>query len=199
MRKLTLHKKTGFRVIEINKPIIIRDFRFILFYTTEYLLPRCKQFNLPAGDYWVDSGNFKAMDFPIKYRLANLPAKVRNYAKPTDFKIQFAPNPSKCTIFWDLKKIVFDSSFKDMPLPVIDFVRLHEFGHSYYGTTNPYASYKEKQYYEKCADKWAGNAMLVKGYNPSQIGEAPIVSLSDAQIDRMYLMKETVKNYYETY
>jgi hypothetical protein len=37
---------------------------------------------------------------------------------------------------------------------------------------------------EKYADLFAANEMLKKGYNPSQIGVAPIDSLSEMQYER---------------
>lgn len=175
MRKLELTKKTGFKVTDIYKPIIIRDFRGIMFYSTEPMIPRVKEFNLPAGTYMVDTGYFVPMNNPVKYPLVKLPVFERLFPKPKNFEIRFGNNPNKCSIFWDLGFILFDESFREKPLPQLYFILFHEFGHARYKT-------------EKFADLYAVNCMLKKGYNPSQIGFAPIESLSDNAIERKKLV-----------
>lgn len=166
MRKLEVSKKTGYKVNDIYSPIVIRDYRGIMFYTTEPLLPRVKEFNLPVGSYMVDSGYFSPMTFPVQYKLIRLPFPERFLPKPKDFVICFGDNPNKCTIFWDKGIIMFDNSFREKPLPQLYFILFHEFGHARYKT-------------EKYADLYAVNSMLAKGFNPSQIGMAPIQSLSN--------------------
>ena len=177
MRKLELNKKTGFVVNDPFKPIVIRDFRGILFYSTEPFLPRVKEFNLPSGVYFVDSGYFSPKNFPVKYKYIKLPVAERLLPKPSGFDVRFGNNPNKCTIFWDKGYILFDESFREKPLNQLYFILFHEFGHSIFKT-------------EKYADLYAANCMLGKGFNPSQIGIAPIESLSDAAEER----KENVVN-----
>lgn len=171
MRKLVLDKKTGYEITDPYKPVVIRDYRGMLFYTTEPLLPKVTKFNLPEGTYFIDSGFFRKMPAPVKYHLADLPMKERSFDKPYDFKLVFGTNPNKCSIFWDEKTILFDDSLKDYSLPELFFILYHEIGHSYYLT-------------EKYADLFAANFMLIKGFNPSQITTAPITSLSSKQLVR---------------
>jgi hypothetical protein len=171
MRRLKLHTKTGFRIRDVFAPVLVRDFRGTLFYSTEWLVPKVKEFNLPAGDYLVMSGAFSPMENPVKYPLYPLPKFERNRNKPYNFKIRFGNNPNKCTIFWDKRTIFFDNSLKEIPLPELDFIKFHEYSHSRFAT-------------EVYCDLMAANYMLVKGYNPSQIREAPIKSLSEKQFER---------------
>ena len=181
MRKLELSKKTGFKVNDIYKPVVIRDFRGVLFYSTEPFLPRVKEFNLPGGTYFVDSGYFTPMVFPVQYKYIKLPLAQRLLPKPTDFKIMFGNNPRKCTIYWDKKYILFDNSFREKPLNQLYFILFHEWGHSIYKT-------------ETYADLYAANCMLGKGFNPSQVGEAPVNSLSDASMDRKEIVVSKLLN-----
>jgi len=182
MYDLTVSEKTGYRVTDVYKPINIRDERGILFYTTETMLPRVKMFNLPAGNYRVDSGSFKEMENPVPFKLIPLPTPERKFPSPIGFEFKFEPNPHKCTINFIEKKITFDLSFKEMSLPQIYFVLYHEYAHQFF-------------HVEKWADVLASNFMLVKGFNPSQIGYAHITSLSCNQIHRK---KFNVKKLIET-
>ena len=170
-RRLFLKDKTGFEVNDIFKPIVIRDFRGILFYSTEGMTPNVARFNLPAGEYYIDSGNFRALGRPNQVTLSTLPFPERFYPSSENFKIAFGTNPHKCTIFWKEKLILFDNAFKEKPLSYIDLILFHERGHSLYKT-------------EKYADLYATNEMLKKGYNESQIGTAHLESLSPAQYER---------------
>ena len=171
MRRLTLGIKTGFKVNDPTKPILIRDNRLILFYDTESLLPRVTYFNMPAGRYWVEKGFFSESILPRIYSLSMLPPPERVMPDPTGFDIVFDNNPHKCSIFWDEKTIVFDNSFASKSEPEIYFVLFHEYGHQLYKT-------------EKYADLYAANKMKILGFNPSQIGFAQNSSLSDAQDHR---------------
>lgn len=167
MRKLTIDKVTGFKITDPFKPVVIRDFRGTRFYSTESMLPRVKKFNLPPGTYFVDSGYFQKLPFPVRYNLIRLPFPQRLLPAPKSFTIMFGRNPNKCTIFWDEKVILFDDSFREKPLPELNFIKYHEFGH---------AKYKD----EHLADIYAANSMLRNGYNISQTGMAPLQSLSDS-------------------
>jgi len=168
---IILNRKTGFESLEPKKPIIIRDFRGRIFYDTSELEKPVKRFNIPEGKYSIDSGTLKRLKEPVKFSLSPLPLPERIYPSPYKFKILFGVNPNKCSIIWKKRTILFDNSFKSAPLPSIFFILYHEYGHQLYKT-------------EKYADLFSTNEMLKKGFNNSQIGKAPIVSLSSKQIDR---------------
>lgn len=182
MKSFTLAAKTGFRVKDIYKPIVIRDFRGISFYNTEPILPKVKFFNLPAGKYFLDSGHFERLPNPIKYPFLKVPRFERFRKVPSHFKMLFANNPNKCTVDWDRGTITFDNSMKEDPLTELDFIRYHEYSHARYKT-------------EKFCDLMAVNYMLAKGYNPSQIGRAQIESLSDKAYDRKIFVLQKLKEY----
>lgn len=172
MRKLVLTTKTGFRVKDVNQPINIRDDRGILFYTTEFLVPKVKEFNLPKGTYFVDSGSFTSMAFPRSFPPIILPPRERfGYPNPKGFEVIFDKNPNKCSVDWNDRVIIFDNSFKDRPWYEIDFIMNHEFGHRFYKT-------------EKYCDLYAAYKMYKMGYNTYQIGLSSIDSLSDNQVPR---------------
>lgn len=181
MRKLDLTKKTGFKVTDIYKPIVIRDFRGILFYSTEPMLPKVKDFNMPAGTYFVDSGYFVPMPFPVQYHYIKLPIAQRLLKKPSNFDVRFGYNPNKCTIFWDENYILFDDSFREKPLNQLYFILFHEFGHAKYST-------------EKYADLYAANCMLSMGFNIYQIGSAPVESLSENADSRKIFLVDKLLN-----
>ncbi len=204
MRSFTLNEKTGFQINEPNTPVNIRDERGILFYTTEPILPTYF-FNLPKGRYFVDSGNFTPLRSPVNFRLQKLPPAEKAFGiKPTHFKIEFAPNPDKCTIYWPEKLIVYDTSFEDKPQPQTQFIFEHECGHSMYGYQRPGSDREAylqnkipgvKYFYNEAegyCDMYASNEMLKKGYNPSQIMAAPRETLSDRQEMRKELVEETM-------
>lgn len=193
VRTLTLSKKTGFMVTEPNTPINIRDDRGIMFYTTEPILPTYV-FNLPAGKYIVDSGSFKPMAKPMPFKLESEPMpETAVPVMPVNFKIEFAPNPNKCTIFWPEKMIVFDTKFIDSPYPDIFFIYFHEFGHSKYGFDRLYTPEQAEAF----CDLYASNAMLKMGFNPSQIKKTPHDTLSEKQNYRKNFIDEVMlKNAY---
>lgn len=171
MHRLKVFTKTGFRVKDIYTPIVIRDLRGVIFYNTNSLVPKVKNFNLPEGEYLVDSGYFTAMETPVNYPLYKLPPFERNRKKPLDFQIKFSSNPNKCTVYWHKKIILFDNSIKELSKPQLDFILFHEYAHARFKT-------------EVYCDLMAANYMLVKGYNPSQIRVVPIKTLSDKQAKR---------------
>lgn len=170
MKRLTLHKKTGFLNLTPTRPVVIRDFRGIMFYDTTGLR-NVKRFNLPEGVYFIDNGNIVPMKHPVKHRLNKVPLRERKLNAPFNFKVYFGNNPNKCTISWTDKTIFFDNKLKFKTLPELYFILFHEYSHSVYGT-------------EKYADLMASNLMKIKGFNPSQIGSAPITSLSKKQKKR---------------
>lgn len=175
MHKLVVMKKTGYQITDPQTPVIIRDNRGILFYSTEALTPKVKQFNLPTfGNgmtYLVESGSFKEMPFPVPASYVKLPSLSRRFPSPFDFKILFGVNPNKCTVKWNEKEILFDNSFLEKPLPQIFFILYHEYAHAFFSS-------------EVLCDRMAANYMLAKGFNPSQIGSSSITALSSKQLHR---------------
>lgn len=167
MIPLKLNKKTGFKNLSFIEPVIIRDFRGKLFYSTEGLR-KVDKFNLPSGNYTIDSGKIAKLKMPVKKILIKLPPPQRYLKPPLNFDVNFGNNPNKCTIFWNKHLILFDYALKEKTLPELYFILYHEFAHSLYKK-------------EKLADLCAGNLMLRKGFNESQIGAAPITSLSSYQ------------------
>jgi hypothetical protein len=168
---LTVRQKTGFYRLNLKEPVILNDFRGFEFYNTSRLKKPVKQFNLPEGSYTIVSGKFKPMSTPVNFPLPALPKPQRNLKKPMDFDVIFANNPFKCTVNWDDKTITFDNDFKRKPLNELYFILYHEFGHHAFKS-------------EHLADLYSARVMLNKGFNPSQIGLAPINSLSEKQLIR---------------
>jgi hypothetical protein len=170
VEQLILHKKTGFKNLFPYRPVVIRDFRGIVFYSTIGLSP-VEYFNLPEGKYFIDSGTIQILPKPNKKKILPLPTVERVMPSPENFSIVFAENPNKCTVDWAKKMITFDNSFITCELPVIYGMLYHEMGHQYYDT-------------EKYCDLFACNMMLQKGYNESQCGKWPLLSLSHEQFER---------------
>lgn len=200
MRPLNLVTKTGFRITRPEIPVIIRDSRGVMFYSTEPVLPNVKEFNLPAGKYFVDSGVFSQMEQPVRYRLPKLPPRQRNRPFPTDFKLLWGNNDKKCTVDWDRKTITFDQSMSESPLSHLDFIKYHEFGHARYGTnvdtSRPELVTPEQWVMvmdaEKKADLFAVGCMLRKGYNPEQIAESQVDGLSHKQGERKEFITDVI-------
>lgn len=179
MHKLIVNGKTGFRIRDgyENVPVIIRDWRGVLFYSTEDTVPNAKEFNLPdlkgPTEYYVDSGYFSKMEKPVEWNLHKLPPIERNWEDPTKFKISFGTNRNKCTINWGQGWILFDNQYKDAPLPVLYFLLYHEYAHRYYKT-------------EKWVDSLAFNYGMKKGFNPNQFAKVPVTTLSERQTERKW-------------
>lgn len=165
MLRLHLDKKTGFTSA---LPFNIYDDRGIIFYSSSFTDKIDKGerllFNLPPGDYLYD-GVIRRLDKPVDYKLKKLPPKERRRKKKT-YKIIYGNNPNKCTIFYDKGIILFDNSFKKLPLFVRWNIYYHELGHHFYKT-------------EKYADLYAYNAMLKKGFNLTQIGLTSLITLTN--------------------
>ncbi len=183
MQGLILSKKTGFVNKSPKIPIIIRDFRGKVFYSTEGL-KEVKSFNLPEGDYFVDSGNFSQISRPVEFNKIPLPAPERKFENPENYSIVFDINPNKCTINWAHKTITFDLSLLNLSIPQLFMILYHEYGHTLYKT-------------EKYADAFAVNRMLQKGFNPSQIGKGHVNTLSKHQVERKnFIVNNLINNAY---
>lgn len=144
----------------------ILDERQIKFYGSNFTRKGTQglpvEFSLPIGLYYVD-GNIQRIK-PFVRQLPVLP-KIERLKEQGDYEIIFAPNPNKCTINYLLKTITFDPVYKTYPKFVLFFILYHEFGHTIYQT-------------EEKADIAAVWIMLKRGYNKSQIGLAPYLTLS---------------------
>lgn len=182
MKIINITNKTGFLNTTPDVPVVIYDYRGIIFYNSMWLNNPPKKFNLPAlgYPYYLESGNLIQLPKPINYKMIKLPKKERNLKyNPENFKILFGNNKNKCSVIWDKHIILFDNSFKNKPLFIIYFILFHEFGHKYYKT-------------EKYCDLYARNKMLEKGFTPFQTGLAPLQSLYSYNIDRKKLIINNV-------
>lgn len=170
MRKLILENKTGFRS---SLPFIINDNRGILFYDSTFTDHIAKghilEFNLPAGIYSYD-GSFIKLDSPVDFENIVLPPKERNIQQ-RKYRIEYGNNPNKCTIFYEAGLILFDNSFRNVPLYIRYGIYFHELGHLWYRT-------------EEKADLYMIKKMYELGFNPSQIGRVPLMSLSNNSFER---------------
>jgi len=165
MRDLEIPEKTGFRT---TLPFVILDRYKNIFYTDEFTEHIANgdvlNFNLPKGSYFYD-GYFIKLPQPVKQKEIILPKPDRNYDKGVLFKIKYGDNPNKCSIYHDKKIIFFDNQFLRAPVFIVYDIYFHELGHLYYSD-------------EKNADLFATKAMLELGFNKTQIGLAPSLSLS---------------------
>lgn len=161
---LRITKKTGFKNLDPFTPVIITDMRELPFYSTENILPNY-EFNLPIGTYKLKQGKIIPQSNPVRFKLPILPPPERNKPAPVDFKLVINSNPHKAYIDWVNKVIAFNRDLLNKPLPHIYFILFHEYGHHLYKS-------------EHLADLFAVRKMLLRGFNPSQIGTSPIVTLS---------------------
>lgn len=172
--------------IEVYKPALaytdspeikIYDERGILFYNSAWAKRFTGVFSLPKGKYST-SAPLKIIRPLKRNKLKLLKFERRKPHNWEDFTIQYGNNPHKCTIYHGQKRILFDTSFKDAPKYQLMFILLHEKGHKYYKS-------------EAKADHYAIRGMWLRGYNKSQIGLAPLLTLSP----RSYERKKQVINY----
>lgn len=170
--RLVVDEPSGFRVIN-NKPVIILDELGNEFYSTDLLETTVTEFNLPIGTYYILQGKIAKMPEMVKYPINPLPKPERLMRDdPENFEIKFVENPFTGSVFWDVKKIYLDNGLCELPLPSLVFVLYHEYAHRYYVT-------------ESHCDLYAANRMLQEGYNPSQIGEGVVKTLSASNYARM--------------
>lgn len=167
MPRLTVKKKTGYRNVT-GKPIRIYDDRGIIFYDTSQYDNIIWHFNLPPGTYFIESGKFREMARPVEYPLASLPApEYRNAPNIDNFDVVIRKNPHVGSVHFYSGTVVLDENLvKNRPRAEICLILLHEKGHQFYAT-------------EEYCDRYAANQMLRMGYNPEQIAEASILTLSD--------------------
>ena len=179
MKEFAVGKKTVFFSL---KPVVIYDYRGIIFYDSSFVKKFSGFFSLPRGKYKTDSEfvekNIKFND-PSKIKL---PPFERNYFHNWDeFKINFSTNPNKCTISHKDKTITYDKSFCSKPLFILYFILAHEMGHNYYTD-------------EINADRFAVKKMLEWGFNLSQIGMSPLLALSEKNEERRIKVIDTLIN-----
>lgn len=178
--RIRLRDKCGFRNITGN-PVVILDSRGVIFYDTRQSETPVWEFNLPAGEYFIERGKISEMPSPVDYPLLPMPAPERNKrGNPELFKLEFGVNPMKASIDWVNKKILFDNELKRWPLPALMFILYHERAHKYYAT-------------EALCDRYASNEMIRAGYNPSQIGNS-VLTLSEKQHARKEFLIDSLNN-----
>lgn len=176
-----LNEKSSFQINDRNIPVIIRDPRGKLFYSTEPMIPKVEKFNLPKGMYFIDSGNFNKKERFEIWPLPALPSPERDVGiDPKTFEIIIGFTPHKCVINWRRGDIIFDNKLTEKSIPAIDFIINHEYAHRFYIT-------------EKFCDLYAAVKMLIDGYNPTQTGIAHTDALSDKAYNRMLYVWSKLK------
>lgn len=167
--KFTVDKKTTYHTPDSRLRIF--DFRGVIFYDSNWIKNFKGLLTIPKGEYHT-LNKLKIINKGKNNFIVKMPKHERDLKHDfTKFKIEFAPNPNKCTIFHDKNLIQFDDSFKKAPWFQLVFILMHEKGHNYYAT-------------EHLADKYAVKQMLKKGYTPIQICLAPLLTLSGRAYDR---------------
>lgn len=180
MKSLVLNTKTGFSSL---LPFSVYDSRGIIFYSDKFttVISEGKRlfFNLPKGEYLI-KGFIQRLAKPIENDVIELPEPER--IKPLrNYRIVYKNNPNKCTIYYNIRLIVFDIAFKKYPKFIRDNIYFHEIGHHYYKS-------------EHLADLFAAKKMLEKGYNKSQIGLTSLLTLSEKSDYRKSFIFEKLKN-----
>lgn len=181
MTKFVVREKSGFSSVDYL--IKVFDNRGILFYFRENLEGKKITFNLPKGMYQTQNTLYKTS--PLNYKLINLPIPNNKKKLPSEFKIYYIKNPHKCSVDNRRHIIYFDLSFKNMPLPVKDYIKFHELGHYFYSG--------QGQRSEILCDLFAANQMLKVGYNKSQIAWAQRGTLGQTETSKE--RKEKVFNH----
>lgn len=182
MQKFKVNEKTGFYCFDAI--VKIYDDRGILFYFKENKDGKI-YFNLPKGVY--STFNTLSKKAPRSYNLTKLPTANDKKELPKKFKIVYCENPHKCSVDNNRHIIYFDNSFKNMPLPIKDYIKFHELGHYFYSGQGNRS--------EILCDLFAKNCMLKIGYNPSQVRWAQSGTLSDSKtsLERKSKVNEKIK------
>jgi len=165
--KFAVKKKSGF--ISFDEVVKIYDANGVLFYFKENRNGKL-HFNLPTGIY--STLNNLHNSSIRNYKLYKLPKGNNIKTLPKKFRIVYIKNPHKCSVDNKSHTIYFDLSFKKSPLPIKDYIKLHELGHYFYSG--------EGQKSEILCDLFSANQMLIVGYNPSQIRWAQSGTLTDS-------------------
>jgi hypothetical protein len=155
--RIKVHKPSGFSCSGSVRIYSLNGKPFYFFNAKKNV-----HFNLPAGEY--------LSEFPIKkaalkkYKLPTLPKPERKLKLPAQFTFVFTDNPNTCSVLLEKGLIICDNKLRSFTAPALSFIYLHELGHYFY------------QSEENC-DRYAARKMLKSGFNPSQIAEAPRVTL----------------------
>lgn len=201
--EINVKEKTGFRNLVPSMPVIIFDEYARPFYDTSRLEKQVTEFNLPPGKYTVGEGQIREMKCPVNFELYPLPAPNRTKRKnPENFRVEIGDVPFKCFVDWDNDRIVYDRLVADMPLPTIMYIFHHECGHRYYGIPYKRKPWSDEYqnaytYYEACCDRYAANKMIEAGYNPSQIAEAQIGTVTSDERNNVMVDTFLNRNYYQ--
>lgn len=163
MRKIYVNKVTAF--FAVTDTVFWTESDGLFF----YIAKKGTKFNLPIGRYVYD-GLIQSLGYRLNYEITIPPAE-KITKKPKKFRVIFAKNKNKCSVFLEAGVIVFDNSIKAYPKFVIKYILKHELGHyRYKGNGNES---------EKKCDIFASASMLKDGYNFSQIKSAQEVCLRD--------------------
>jgi len=192
MKRLILDRKTGFRNITGGN-VIILDAEYKPFYDTRFVNSKVREFNLPKGVYYLDTGKIAKRITPVEYTLDILPKPTRNLkGDPETFPIIYGQNNYTASIFWDKERspfnkcaIYLDNSMKAKTKPEMMFILYHECAHKYWN---------DSPAEEAACDSWAANKMLAEGYNPSQINKSMIMTLSENNGYRVERMIDAMEN-----
>lgn len=164
LKKFRVDSKTGFKALS---NFTIYDEKGIEFYSDMFTNNLEKSgnltFNVPRGTYYL-KGFIEKLNKPVNYSTLKLPKRERNYVKKK-FHLKYVNNPNKCSINRLTGEILFDKAFLKAPKYIVFDIVCHEFGHQFYET-------------EHYADAYSTNMMLDIGFNPSQIGRAMVVTLT---------------------
>lgn len=183
MQTFFIKDKTGFYCFDAIVKIYDKNNR--LFYFKENKNGKL-YFNLPTGVY--NTYNSLSKQQPRIYKLTKLPMANEKKTLPKTFKIIYCENPHKCSVDNNKHIIYFDYSFRDMPLPVKDYIKFHELGHYFYSGQGNRS--------EILCDLFAKNCMLKIGYNPSQVRWAQSGTLTDSKtsLERKEKVNNNLKN-----
>lgn len=191
-KRLIVRQKTGFRNL-VGTHVVILDEEYKPFYDTRIVNNRVREFNLPPGIYYLQEGKITPRVAPLEYTLEPLPPFRRKLRHdPETFPIIYGNNEKHtASVFWDAERspfgkrcIFLDASLREMSKPRRMFIIYHECAHRYYDCSSAE---------EAACDAYARNKMLEEGYNPSQIGEAMITTLSSNNDYRKDLMVNSLK------
>jgi len=155
-KPLFIQKKTGVRTDATS--VMVFDSVGRIFYMKNNESGVFFTFNLPAGSYSMDVGNASFnLVAPVRFSLKKLPRPTRHKNRPPkSVRFVWIDNANKCSINLTDGVVMADKSLRKLPIFCKVFIFFHEVGHYYYKS-------------EQECDNFAGNQMLKRGYNPSQI------------------------------
>lgn len=142
--------------------VVVRDAHGMPFYVMEGRSPNAL-FTLPSGTYTIEGDVVPLRPMDPKPEPILPPPLV---AMPANVRVEYGHNPHKCSINLERGRILMDRSMLALPSFVRTFILFHEIGHYYHND-------------EAECDKFAADAMIAAGFNPTQVHMASRMSLSD--------------------